>query len=101
MTSPSQSDEETAAPIMQFRLYVAGDGPNSRRALANLRAIGERHLPGRYAIEIVDVLEAPLRALDDSVLVTPTLIKLTPPRCVLVGDLSAQETVLLALGITV
>ena len=100
MTLTTESAEEAAAPIMQFRLYVAGDGPNSRRAIGNLRAIGQDRLHGRYSVEIIDVLEAPLRALDDGVLLTPTLIKVAPPpRCQLVGDLSAQETVMLALGI--
>ena len=39
-----------------FRLYVAGDAPNSTQAIANLRALCSEHLPERYEIEIVDVL---------------------------------------------
>lgn len=72
-----------------FRLYVAGQLPNSQRALANLTEFCRQHLAGRHRIEVVDVFEDPDRALADNVLLTPALVIGAPlsPRTI-VGDLS-------------
>jgi circadian clock protein KaiB len=84
----------------KFRLYVAGDAQNSVQALANLKALCLAHLPDRHEIEIVDVLREPRRALDDSIFMTPTLIKLGPAPCrKIIGSLSKTEPVLEALGL--
>jgi len=42
-------------------------------------------------VEIVDVFKNPERALAEKVLLTPTLVIVTPPRQVIVGDLSDVE----------
>ena len=101
MNSPRTNQEETAPiTVTIFRLYVAGGAPNSLRAISNLTAICNEYLPDRHQIEIVDVTLEPLRALTDKVLVTPTLIKIEPPpQWSILGDLSAREKVLLALGV--
>ena len=89
-----------AGEAVLLRLYVAGQAPNSGRAIANLKAILKAHLPDRHRLEVVDVLERPERALKDGILVTPTLLKLSPPPSVkIVGDLSETARVLLALGV--
>ena len=83
----------------KFRLYVAGDGPNSVQARANLAALCRDHLPDRHLIEIIDVIEDPKRAWVDRIFMTPTLIKLSPrPACAIVGTLSDRQIVLQALG---
>ncbi len=83
-----------------FRLYIAGRAPHSLRAMANLTAICEDYLIGRYEIELIDILIDPLRALADDILLTPTLVKIAPqPVCQIVGSLSDRPAVLLALGI--
>jgi len=85
---------------MKLRLYVAGGAPNSVRAIANLAAICKEHLQSRFTLEIVDVLQFPLRALADGILVTPSLAKLSPaPAAKIVGNLSDRSNVLQALGI--
>jgi circadian clock protein KaiB len=83
-----------------LRLYVAGRAPNSVRAIANVMAICDPHAGSiQYALEIVDVLENPRRALADGVVVTPTLLRLSPlPIQRIVGDLSDTGQVLLALS---
>jgi circadian clock protein KaiB len=74
--------------------------PNSVRALANLYAICRRHFPESYRIEVVDVLEEPLRALAEAILVTPTLVKLSPlPEQQIIGNLSEEKEVFRALGL--
>jgi circadian clock protein KaiB len=84
----------------RFRLYVAGDAPNSAQALANLTALCRAHLPDRHEIEIVDVFREPKRALADGIFMTPTLVKLAPsPVRSVVGTLSRMPPVLQALGL--
>ena len=88
------------APGLVLVLYIANGAPNSLRAQANLKAICGEYLQGRYAIEVVDVLISPQRALADGVLVTPSLAKLSPaPAVRIVGNLSDRSGVLRALGI--
>ncbi len=93
--SPTRDRETTL-----FRLYVADETPNSVRAVANLQAICQEHLRDCYRLELVDILQEPLRALSEGVLVTPTLVRLSPlPVRKIVGDLSNRTAVLLALGL--
>jgi circadian clock protein KaiB len=83
-----------------MRLYIANDAPNSLRAVANLVAICNEHLQNKFKLEIIDVLETPLRAVTDGILVTPSLAKVSPsPLVKIVGDLSDKTSVLHALGI--
>jgi circadian clock protein KaiB len=88
-------------PVMfKFRLYVAGEAPNSAQAINNISALCEAHLPDRYTIEVVDVYREPRRAMADGILMTPTLLKLAPsPTRRIIGTLSQAQTVLEALGL--
>ena len=88
------------ATVVVLRLYIASDAPNSLRAVANLVAICNEHLRNKFKLEIIDVLETPLRAVTDGILVTPSLAKVSPsPVMKVVGDLSDKRSVLHALGI--
>lgn len=85
---------------MVLRLYVAGEGPNSAAARANLRRLLADCDPATYTLEIVDCLRQPLRALQEGVLVTPTLLRLLPaPLRTIVGSLSDSARVREALGL--
>ncbi len=85
---------------VKFRLYVAGDAQNSAQAIANLTAICHTYLPDRHDIEVVDVFREPKRALADGILLTPTLVKLSPsPVRRIIGTLSQTQPVLQALGL--
>ena len=86
--------------MFKFLLYVAGDTQNSSQATANLNSLCQANLDGRYEIEIVDVFREPKRAMDDSIFMTPTVIKLSPlPVKRIVGTLTQINTVLQALGL--
>lgn len=86
--------------LFKFRLYLAGNTPNSVLARANLGALCRLHLPGRYMIEVVDVTKEPKRALTDGIFMTPSLIKLAPsPVRMIVGTLSRSDSLLEALGV--
>lgn len=96
--SRNAADHSNGAYV--FRLYIAGGAPNSVRALANLYAICHKHFPGSHRIEVIDVLREPLRALAEAILVTPTVVKLSPaPEQQIIGNLSEEEEVLRALGL--
>jgi circadian clock protein KaiB len=85
---------------LTFRLYVAGQAPNSQRAIGNLRALCRRHLPDCSCIEIVDVFDNPKQALADGVLMTPYLVVVSErPILAIVGDLTEPSAVFDALGI--
>jgi circadian clock protein KaiB len=86
--------------MMIFRLYIADNAPNSVRAIHNLQAICREYMPDAFEIDIVDVLDDPMQALTENVLVTPMLIRLSPaPTLRIIGDLSETRQVLLALGL--
>ncbi|MDX9886984.1 circadian clock KaiB family protein [Thauera sp.] len=90
----------TRPPQFTFRLFVAGDAPNSLQAVANLAAFCRDHLADRFEIEIVDVFREPKRALAEGIFMTPTLVAMTPPPVRrIVGTLSHTQTVLLTLGL--
>nr|WP_229425937.1 circadian clock KaiB family protein [Lusitaniella coriacea] len=83
-----------------LNLYVTGETPRTRRAIANLYRICEEELKENYQIVIIDVLEQPNLAESEKILVTPTLVKqLPPPLRRMIGDLSDKSQVLLGLEI--
>ena len=87
-------------PTYQLRLYVAGQSPRSIAAISNLKRLCDAHLEGRYAIEVIDLLEQPHRAQADDIVAVPTLVRqLPPPIRRIIGDLSNLERVLLGLDI--
>jgi circadian clock protein KaiB len=89
---------KTGNARLRLRLYVAGVAPNSLRAIANAQAMCKAHFTD-HALEIVDLMIEPDRALADRVIVTPTLIKLAPePQARLIGDLSDAAKLRMALG---
>jgi len=83
-----------------LKLYVAGNTPNSMRALKTLRNILETDFRGVYALKVIDVLKNPQLAEEDKILATPTLSKILPPPVRrIIGDLSDRERVLIGLDL--
>ena len=83
-----------------LRLYVAGTRTASLRAVTNIKQICERHLSGRYRLDVVDLYQQPSRAREDDVVAAPTLVRTEPgPIMRIVGDLSDEHRVLAWLGI--
>jgi hypothetical protein len=83
--------EPAEQPLIRLRLYLTPPTPTSVRAMANLllvlEALGEsaRHV----AVETIDVTIDPLKAFDDRVIVTPSLIlRGTAEAQSVIGDLS-------------
>jgi circadian clock protein KaiB len=89
-----------AGRAYELRLYVAGQTPRSLSAFANLKAICEEHLKGRYRIEVIDLLKNPQLAQGDQIFAIPTLVrKLPEPIKKIIGDLSNTERVIVGLDI--
>jgi circadian clock protein KaiB len=79
----------------RFSLFVSGATSKSVRAIANIKAICDKHLPGQYQIEVVDIYQQPERLSQDQVVALPTLVKQHPlPVRRFIGDLSNTERVL-------
>ena len=88
--------------IYELRLYVAGQTPKSVLAFANLKQICEAHLQGRYAIEVIDLVETPQLARGDQIFAVPTLVRRLPePIKKIIGDLSNTDRVLVGLDLRV
>jgi circadian clock protein KaiB len=102
MRRPSAENDGEARPAanqpLKLRLYITGQSPNSARALANVQTICEEMFDeGQYELEVVDILLDPLRAVNDRIIVTPTLVRLPLPSVQVVGDLSERDKVTVVL----
>lgn len=83
-----------------LKLYVAGQTPRSQAAMGNLRRLCEEYLPGRYELQVVDLVQNPKLARTDQILAIPTLVRSLPtPIARIIGDLSDTEQVLMGLNL--
>ena len=97
---PAGKPKPRKPEVWKLRLYVAGQTPKSIRAFANLKALCEEHLKGRYQIEVIDLLENPQMARGDQIVAVPTLVRDLPqPVRKIIGDLSDTERVLIGLAL--
>jgi len=65
-----------------------------------VRNICERHLHGRYDLEVIDIYQQPMLAKGEQIIAAPTLIKKLPlPLRRVIGDMSSTERVLLGLDL--
>ena len=83
-----------------LRLYVAGMSPKSTQAIDNIKRICEEYLPGKYQLEVIDIYQFPIFAIDGQIVAAPTLIEeLPPPMKKLIGSMSDTERVLLGMDL--
>jgi len=84
----------------ELKLYVTGTSPRSGQAIANVRALCEEHLAGRYDLEVIDIYQQPAVAVSEQIVAAPTLIKKFPaPTRRMIGDLSNPHKILIGLNI--
>lgn len=94
-TAPQASDERFI-----LKLYVAGQTARSQSAIDNLRRLCEEYLPGRYELQVVDLVQNPRLARTDQILAIPTLVRSLPtPIARIIGDLSDTEQLLMGLNL--
>jgi circadian clock protein KaiB len=83
-----------------LRLYVAGQTTKSIAAFANLKRLCEEYMPGRYKIEVIDLVRNPELASMDQIFALPTLVRrLPPPLKRVIGNLSNKEKFLVGMDI--
>lgn len=83
-----------------LKLYVTGMTTRSAHAIENLQTFCEKHLAGRYELQIIDVYQQPELTRSEQIVAIPTLIKKLPlPLRRLIGDMSDEERVLVGLDI--
>lgn len=83
-----------------LKLFVTGTTPRSASAIANIRALCEHYLPGRYDLEVIDIYQQPEQAAGAQIIAAPTLIKELPtPLRRIVGDLSHPERIMMCLDL--
>lgn len=91
---------KTSSGKYALRLYVTGQTPRSTAAITNIRRTCERFLKDRYELTVIDLFDQPERAKEEQVIAAPTLVKMLPPPLRrLIGDLSDESRVLIALDI--
>ena len=105
-TDLPQSLDEIAASnepdpdVWELRLYVAGKTAKSVAAFENLTRLCEEYLPGKYQIEVVDLLVHPQLAKGDQIVAIPSLVlNLPQPIRKVIGDLSNAERTLVVLQV--
>lgn len=90
----------TAKSNYVLRLYVTGQTPRSLQSIENLQRLCEKHLPGRFTLEVIDIYQQPALAAEGQIIAAPTLIKALPlPLRRLVGDFSDVNRVVLGLDL--
>jgi len=90
----------SVADCFVLRLFVTGSTRRSREAVADVKTVCERHLKGRYKLEVVDVYQDPSEAESDQIVALPTLVKKLPlPLRKIIGSFRDQEQVLAILGV--
>lgn len=83
-----------------LRLYVAGINPRSSEAIRSVTAICEKHLKGRYDLEVIDIYQTPTLAKGEQIIAAPTLIKKLPlPLRRLIGNMASEQKILVGLDI--
>jgi circadian clock protein KaiB len=103
LSDKNETAEDTTTPEdhWKLRLYIAGDSPKSRVALANLRRLCDEHLKGQFEIEVIDLMREPMLAKTHQIVAIPTLIRKVPePIKRVIGDLSDSDKALVALDLT-
>ena len=99
-TTTTKTEDSASAQKWNLRLYTAGQTPKSLAAFRNLKKVCEEHLPGRYEIEVIDLLANPRLAKDHQIVAIPTLVKKLPdPIRKIIGDLSDVERTLVGLDL--
>ena len=83
-----------------LRLYIAGLTPRSTLAIQNIRKICQKHLKGRFDLQVIDIYQQPILAEGEQIIAAPTLIKKLPlPLRRFIGDMSNTERILIGMDL--
>jgi circadian clock protein KaiB len=83
-----------------LRLYITGQTARSLTTVRNVQHVCRDLLAGRFELKVIDIYQQPELAREAQIIAAPTLVKRLPlPLRKLVGDLSNEARVLLALDL--
>lgn len=92
--------EASESEHYSLRLYITGTSVRSNKAVAAIRAVCEEHLKGNYDLEVVDIYQQPVKAVDAQIIAAPTLVKMLPkPLKRFIGNLANREKVMSGLNL--
>jgi len=98
MSSKNHRARRERAPTWQLRVYVADWKTRAAVTVANLERLCQQNLPGRYHIQIVDLLRNPERCAKDQIVAIPTVIRYFPlPERRAIGTLSNEQAAIAVL----
>jgi circadian clock protein KaiB len=92
---------EASRPLAQYllRLYVAGTSSRSRQAILRARELCASELHGHCRLEVIDIYQDPVRARNEQIVATPTLVKEIPlPARRVIGTPAKSSRLFVALG---
>jgi circadian clock protein KaiB len=92
--------ERPAQVPLRLRLYISSAAPESAAVETNLRRVCDG-VGLAFEVEVLDVRDHPDEAERDRIVLTPTLLRLTPPQLRVAGDLSNIEAAMDGLGLRV
>src|SRR5947207_635246 len=102
--SPARTDAPQSARSshtitdMVLRLYVTGRTQSAAQAIATVTALQQDLGSERVTLDVIDVLDNPVAALNDDVYATPTVIRIKPgPTRRVFGNLASKEMLLVGL----
>ena len=96
----TKSSPRGAKRMYRLRLYVTGQTPRSLASVRNLRHLCKEYLNGQFELDVIDIYQQPEMASEAQIIAAPTLVKQLPlPLRRLVGDLSNEQRVLMALDL--
>ncbi len=86
--------------MITLRLYLTGETPSSRALVEHLKEALASAYPDGYELDVRSVFDNPEAAMEDEIMVTPTLLRILPePVRRLIGDLNNEERVLAGLQV--
>lgn len=97
--SPGKPEIEAIANNVKtdyiLRLFISGSNPSAEKTLANIHQLLERGLTAPYTLKVIDLDKHRQRGKSERVMVTPTLIRVSPPPVKrIVGELDNIEQIL-------
>ncbi|MDX1950543.1 MAG: circadian clock KaiB family protein [Verrucomicrobiota bacterium] len=94
------SNNAGSAEVWDLKLYIMSNSVKCTVAYSNLKRICEEHLPGRYFLEVIDLVKTPDMGCLDQVLAIPTLVRKVPkPSRRIIGDFSDTDKMLVSLDV--
>jgi circadian clock protein KaiB len=96
----AESLKNAAREEYVLRLYIAGMTPRSVEAFSSVKRTCEKHVQGRYELEVIDIYRQPFPFPNEQLLACPMLVRTQPaPVRRLIGDLSEEDRVLTCLDL--